>query len=159
MLSMFKNKGYLQAVLLKAEKEVNELPQETLLTIKKSENTSERIHFVTTFDIHSKQGTKTKLQGYFTCMLKNVIYYLKYQCGKGYVGKTNRMVRVQLNEHRSSIYNSQTKITSISQHWAECKHNEAQQRWQVLEEIKTNYVSIDKKLLQKECFWIWKLDT
>ncbi|OCT88465.1 hypothetical protein XELAEV_18017097mg [Xenopus laevis] len=52
-------------------------------------------------------------------------------------------IRVQLNEHHSSIRNSQTKITSISQHWADCKHNVAQLRWQVLEEIKTNYVNID----------------
>ncbi|OCT85406.1 hypothetical protein XELAEV_18023573mg [Xenopus laevis] len=80
--------------------------------------------------LHLTQGTKIILKGYFTCMSKNVIYYLK--CGKGYVGKTNR-----INEHRSSICNSQTKATSISQHWAECKQNVAQLRWQVLEEIKT----------------------
>ncbi|OCT82243.1 hypothetical protein XELAEV_18024759mg, partial [Xenopus laevis] len=58
-----------------------------------------------------------------------------------------------------SIRNLHTKATSVSQHWAECKHNVAQLRWQVLEEIKTNYANIDKKLLQRECFWIWKLDT
>ncbi|OCT76365.1 hypothetical protein XELAEV_18031565mg [Xenopus laevis] len=81
-------------------------------------------------------------------MSKNVIYYLKCLCRKGYVGKTNRMVKVRLNEHRSSIRNAHSKMTSISQHWVECKHNIAQLQWQVLEGIKMGYVNSDKKLLQ-----------
>ncbi|OCT84158.1 hypothetical protein XELAEV_18022300mg [Xenopus laevis] len=66
---------------------------------------------------------------------------------------------MRLNEHRSSIRNAHSKMTSVGQHWTECKHNVAQLRWQVLEEVKSDYVNIDKKLLQHECFWIWKLGT
>ncbi|OCT65679.1 hypothetical protein XELAEV_18041915mg [Xenopus laevis] len=111
------------------------------------------ILFVTTLDIHLKRVRKV-VRKYWPILMtdpstsKNVIYYLKCPCGKGYVGKNNRMLRLCINEHCSSIRNTQTKATSISQHWAECKHNVAQLRWQVLEVIKTNYVNVDKKLLQ-----------
>ncbi|OCT70953.1 hypothetical protein XELAEV_18037867mg [Xenopus laevis] len=234
MLGMFRKKGYPKSILQKAEKEVDALSRETVLTNKKNDTQMERIPSVTTFDVHSKrvrkvirkywpilmndsstsrvfkgyplfaykrdiqppktakqrflgktvvgtfpclscqnfnrvikrdtvlhptQGTQIKLRGYHTCMSKNLIYYLKCPWGKGYVGKTNRMIRLRLNEHRSAIRNAHSQMTSVSRHWTECKHNVAQLRWQVLEEVKANYTNIDKKLLQRECFSIWKLDT
>ncbi|OCT86633.1 hypothetical protein XELAEV_18020315mg [Xenopus laevis] len=59
-------------------------------------------------------------------------------------------VRLRINEHHSAIRNFQTKATPISKHWAECKHNVAQLRWQVLEEMKNNHSNVDKKMLVLE---------
>ncbi|OCT76157.1 hypothetical protein XELAEV_18031349mg [Xenopus laevis] len=179
MLDMFRKKGYPKPVLRKAEDEVDKLTREALLSIKKKEERCQRIPFVSTYDTHSKrncnsiikgntvlhptQGTPIKLRGYHTCLSKNVIYYLKCPRGKGYVEKTNRManrmVRLRLNEHRSSIRNAHSRVTSVRQYWTECRYNVAQLRWQVLEEVKSEYTNSDKKLLQRECFWIWKLGT
>ncbi|OCT82333.1 hypothetical protein XELAEV_18024856mg [Xenopus laevis] len=81
---------------------------------KKKDTQMERIPFVTTFDVHLKRG---------------------------YVEETNTMIRLRLNEHHSSIRIANSKMTSVSQHWAECKHNVSQLRWQVLEEVKANYTN------------------
>ncbi|OCT90662.1 hypothetical protein XELAEV_18019279mg [Xenopus laevis] len=96
---------------------------------------------------------------YHTCMSTNVIYLLKCPCGSAYVGKTNRMVRVRLNEHRSAIRNVKAKPTSVSRHWAEYNHTISQLRWMVLEEVVLKSGNVDQKPLQRETYWIWKLNT
>ncbi|OCT94668.1 hypothetical protein XELAEV_18012353mg [Xenopus laevis] len=100
-----------------------------------------------------------------TCLTKGAVYMLKCPCGKAYVGKTKREIRVRIGEHKRAIDNcdleKQKYVAPVSKHFKEQGHNSKQLRWMVLQIVDTpsrggNY---NRLLLQKETMWIDKLNT
>lgn len=99
-----------------------------------------------------------------------------------YIGQTARPIKTRLNEHKSQIKRHLSKIqevagtvlqvknkldegkkpygeTSIARHFAEAKHNVTDIRWQVIEEINVDAAGRERRLLQREAYWIMTLET
>lgn len=77
-----------------------------------------------------------------------------------------------MTEHRSVIrkYNlekdkihkegSKWRETGVARHFSEMSHNLCDLRWQIIEEIYgKNINEVKKRLLQREVFWIFALET
>ncbi len=81
-----------------------------------------------------------------------MIYLIRCPCGLAYVGKTSRQLRTRISEHHSNIRTGDMR-SPIASHFRQVGHNVT-----VLQ-----YIGIggdyEKKLLQRECFWIYTLDT
>ncbi|XP_041440147.1 uncharacterized protein LOC121400651 [Xenopus laevis] len=132
---------------------------------------------------HPHLGTKHDIKGFFTCDTKDVVYCLKCPCGLTYIGQTSRAIKLRLNEHKSNIRNyrpapllPQTSLKSLknsdvrterikpetllAKHFFMQGHQVSQLRWQVLEKVIFK-PGLDKKkcLLQRECYWIWLLES
>ena len=71
---------------------------------------------------------------------------------------TNRMVKIRIQEHCSSIRckRSNTKLTS---HFIERQHTTQDIRWTVIEQLSDEGTQIEKKLLEYEQRWIYRLST
>ena len=71
---------------------------------------------------------------------------------------TNRMVKIRIQEHCSSIRckRSNTKLTS---HFIEKQHTAQDICWTVIEQLIEGETQIEKKLLEYEQRWIYRLST
>lgn len=109
---------------------------------------------------HPRSGSKIKISGYFTCDSQHVVYMLKCPCGSVYVGKTIRPVKKRICEHKSAIRNRDVR-SPVARHFAREKHNVAQLRFLVLEQVDKHPRGGDRerRLLQRESFWIESLDS
>ncbi|OCT93574.1 hypothetical protein XELAEV_18011249mg [Xenopus laevis] len=85
---------------------------------------------------HPTQGTPVKLKHYATCDTSSVIYLLKCPCGTA-------------------------TDTTVSRHFNSAYHNQSQLRWAVVAVVTPSQRGGDtnKKLLQREAYWIKRLDT
>uniref|UniRef100_A0A803JRB9 Reverse transcriptase domain-containing protein n=1 Tax=Xenopus tropicalis TaxID=8364 RepID=A0A803JRB9_XENTR len=129
---------------------------------------------------HPQYGTRHEVGGFYTCDSKDVIYCVKCPCGLAYVGQTSRPVKMRLNEHKSTIRNykpptqspqrtiqtvrkkeiEKKRETLLAKHFFTHGHQVAQVRWQILEKIQVRQGQDKKKLLsQRECYWIWLLQS
>ena len=52
---------------------------------------------------HPQTGKSIPIKGVITCSTKAVIYLITCPCGKNYVGKTKRELKVRISEHLSTI--------------------------------------------------------
>jgi hypothetical protein len=52
---------------------------------------------------HPQTGRSIPIKGVITWSTKIVIYLITCPCGKNYVGKTKRKLKVRISEHRSTI--------------------------------------------------------
>ncbi|OCT76189.1 hypothetical protein XELAEV_18031384mg [Xenopus laevis] len=114
---------------------------------------------------HPSKGYEIGLKDFATCTTMGVIYMIKCPCGKAYVGKTKRQIRVRIGEHKRSIDNCDLDrmkyVTPVSRHFKTHGHNSKQLRWLVLQVVKfpMRGGNQDKILLQQEVLWIEKLNT
>lgn len=124
---------------------------------------------------HPQKGEKIPSKGFFTCNSSNVIYTIKCPCGKMYIGQTSRAIKIRLTEHKSNIRRYQQKMkdegplttevqnkfgeSTVARHFYEARHNISELRWQIIEEIYRDQVSLGKRLLQREAFWITTFET
>eukprot|EP00079_Xenopus_tropicalis_P036647 XP_017950418.1 PREDICTED: uncharacterized protein LOC108647884 [Xenopus tropicalis] len=127
---------------------------------------------------HPQHGTRHEVGGFYTCDSKDVIYCVKCPCGLVYVGQTSRPIKIRLNEHKSTIRNykpqspsrmmknvkskeiEKKRETLLAKHFFTHGHQVAQVRWQILEKINVKQGQEKKKLLsQRECYWIWLLQS
>ncbi|XP_041446981.1 uncharacterized protein LOC121403153 [Xenopus laevis] len=113
---------------------------------------------------HPITGKKYKLYSYATCDTAGVVYLLKCPCGMVYVGQTSRQVKERIKEHKADIRNFKPNTqtdTSVSHHFHDKVHNQAQLKWQVLEVVRRpeRGGSLTKVLLQQEARWIKKLNS
>lgn len=71
---------------------------------------------------HPQTGKSIPIKGVITCSTKAVIYLITCPCGKNYVGKTKRELKVRISEHRSTIRckNSTDQVTA---HFLEANHS------------------------------------
>ncbi|OCT64703.1 hypothetical protein XELAEV_18045800mg [Xenopus laevis] len=85
-------------------------------------------------------GYEIDLKNVSTCTTMGVIYMLKCPCGKAYVGKTKRRIRVRIEEKKRSIDNCDLDkmkyVTPVSRHFKTHGHNSKQLRWLVLQVVK-----------------------
>lgn len=108
---------------------------------------------------HPQTGKNITLRVSVDCNSVFVVYCIKCPCGKLYVGKTERKIRVRITEHKSLICNRNPN-SSLASHWVELNHTIPQLRFLVLEKI--NILperDIAKNLSQRETWWIKFLNT
>ncbi|OCT82948.1 hypothetical protein XELAEV_18025483mg [Xenopus laevis] len=113
---------------------------------------------------HPTKGTEIPLKTFATCSSTHVVYTLKCPCGMMYIGKTIRSVNTRIKEHKNTIRNFALDTytdTSVSRHFSEAKHHVSQLKWKVLEVVKRPQRggNWDKLLLQREAWWIEKMDS
>ena len=84
-----------------------------------------------------------------------VIYMLKCPCGLSYIGKTRRSLKTRISEHRSTIRTGETK-NLVAAHFVQGGHPISSLRYIGIEMVKMSRrgEDIERKLLQRESFWI-----
>lgn len=109
---------------------------------------------------HPRTGKSYKIKGVITCNTSNVIYMLKCPCGLAYIGKTTRPLKTRISEHRSNIRNHDSK-SPVATHFSLAHHNVSTLRYVGIEQIQLSNRGgdVNNKLLQREAFWIFTLDT
>lgn len=109
---------------------------------------------------HPLTGKKYAIRDFLTCSTANVIYLLKCPCGKTYVGKTNRALKVRISEHRSAIRRHDLN-SSIARHFLALQHQVSQLRFMAIEQVRLPKRGGDliKHTLQRELHWIYELNT
>lgn len=93
-----------------------------------------------------------------TCNTSNVVYLISCPCNKQYVGKTNRPIKTRIIEHNSAIRRKDER-SPVAQHFMEAGHPLSSLSFTVIEHVKESRRggNTEKRLLQRECFWIWTL--
>ncbi|OCT92437.1 hypothetical protein XELAEV_18015492mg [Xenopus laevis] len=89
---------------------------------------------------------------------------LKCPCGQGYIGQTSRTIKTRIKEHRGKICHFKQGSptgTAVSRHFNAANHKHTQLKWMVLEVIQPAQRggNIRQYLLQRDSFWIKRLDT
>lgn len=105
---------------------------------------------VTNKVFHIRQFINSKSTG--------VIYKAHCSCGKDYVGKTTRELRGRVGEHLGDIRHQ--RDTAISRHkWTHHQGNIEHLYFQGIELVRPSVRKgdLNRIILQKECFWIFKL--
>ncbi|XP_078496440.1 H-2 class I histocompatibility antigen, Q7 alpha chain [Lissotriton helveticus] len=64
----------------------------------------------------------------------NVVYAIKCPCGKMYIGKTERKIKIRITEHKSRIRN-ENMTSPLVAHWKEARHTISQLRYFVIEQL------------------------
>ena len=97
------------------------------------------------------------------CKSSKVIYLLDCQkCGAQYVGKSETLFNIRLNNHRKDVNNTEATL-SISKHVWEANHSfNRDAKFTLIEKIKNHNISqtgMDRTLENQEDLWILKLQT
>ncbi|OCT67308.1 hypothetical protein XELAEV_18038598mg [Xenopus laevis] len=98
------------------------------------------------------------IKHFINCKTVGVIYVMKCECGKNYVGKTKREFRRRILEHVGDVLHKRN--TSVANHIIHCNNgNTAMMKFIGVEHIKstTKIGDIDRKLLQCEAQLIYWL--
>lgn len=85
---------------------------------------------------------------------------LKCPCGLAYIGQTSRALKVRISEHRSAIRRGDMD-SPVARHFLERAHPISQLRFLGIELVpKPNRGgNFTEKLLRRELFWIYQLNT
>ncbi len=86
----------------------------------------------------------------------NVIYLIRCPCGLAYVGKTSRPLRTRISEHHSNIRTGDMRCP-IASHCRQVGHNVSVLQYIGIE--KPSRGDYENTFLQRECFWIYTLNT
>lgn len=106
-------------------------------------------------------GFTHNLTQFSNCQTRMCIYLLSCFCKLRYVGSTQRPLKVCLLEHKSRIKN-EIKEAPLVQHCVDMKHEFKDFCCVVLKVITVNagmHSDLNKRLLQRELFWIMRLKT
>lgn len=107
---------------------------------------------------HPRTGKRFGIRGIITCNTKNVIYMLTCPCEKIYIGKTTRPLKQRISEHKSSIRRNDENYP-VACHFNNLSHPLSSLRFQGIEQVTLHRGGdVDRKLCQRELFWIHKLD-
>ena len=103
---------------------------------------------------HLTSGRIFRVRGFITCSTENVIYTLRCECNKIYVGKTTRKLKQRISEHKSSIRRNDINYP-VARHFNECSHPISSLRFQGIEHIEMpRGGDMEKRLCQRELYWI-----
>ncbi len=107
---------------------------------------------------HPRTLKTYKIRQLITCKSTYVIYIIICPCSQLYVGKTTRALRTRMIEHTSAI-RRQDITSSISRHFKSANHSLSDMKFLGIERILPHRRGgdKDKKLLQREAFWIFEL--
>ncbi len=99
-----------------------------------------------------------KIRQLITCKSTYVIYIIICPCLQLYVGKTTRALHTRMIEHTSAIRRPDD-TSSISHHFKSANHSLSDMKFLGIERILPHRRGgdRDKKLLQREAFWIFEL--
>lgn len=105
-------------------------------------------------------GKEYNINKFITCSSSSVIYLLSCPCGLQYIGKTNRQLRVRINEHRSAISRNDPK-SPIARHFSTAPHTTAQLQFIGIDRVTPSRRNraVESKLLQCEAKWIFYMQT
>lgn len=109
---------------------------------------------------HPRTGRDIPIRGTITCASTHVIYLIRCPCGLAYVGKTSRQLRIRICEHRSNIRTGDMR-SPIASHFRQMGHNVSVLKYIGIEKVTkpSRGGDYENKLLQRECFWIYSLNT
>ena len=109
---------------------------------------------------HPHTGKLTSIRGAITCSTTHVIYLIRCPCGLAYVGKTTRAIQTRISEHRSTIRTGDER-SPVAAHFKQAGHNVSALRYIGVERVNKppRGGDQDKRLLQRETFWIHYLNT
>lgn len=109
---------------------------------------------------HHSTGKTYAVKGRITCNTTHIVYLLKCPCNLYYVGKTKRLLKTRICEHKSSIRNCDEK-SSVARHFNQLKHNTTDLKYMGIEVVETPRRGGDRDnlLLKREAYWIHTLDT
>lgn len=109
---------------------------------------------------HPHTGKTISIRGAITCSTTHVVYLIRCPCGLAYVGKTTRALRTRISEHRSTIRLGDER-SPVAAHFKRAGHNVSALRYVGVELVKKPARGGDhnRKLLQRETFWIHYLNT
>uniref|UniRef100_A0A803TWT5 Reverse transcriptase domain-containing protein n=1 Tax=Anolis carolinensis TaxID=28377 RepID=A0A803TWT5_ANOCA len=109
--------------------------------------------------LHPTLKIHIQLRSFTTCITDQVIYVIQCPCGLLYVGMTSRSLKIRILEHRSRIKNKSSESTLYS-HFLEKAHSYTSFTFCALEKITIKpHGDVKRVLLQREAFWISKLQT
>ena len=109
---------------------------------------------------HPHTREKIKVKSCISCSSSYSVYLIKCPCGLCYVGKTKRELRVRITEHKSRIRNHDAK-SPVARHFNEAGHDVCSLRFQGIELVQPlrRGGDRDRRLLQREAYWIHRLQT
>ncbi|CAB1337390.1 unnamed protein product [Coregonus sp. 'balchen'] len=109
---------------------------------------------------HPRTGQRLKIKGLITCMSTNLVNMFKCPCGLSYIGKTCRSLKTRICEHHSNIRTGETKKL-VAVHFLQAGHPISSLRYIGIEMVKMSRRGgdIERKLRQRESFWIHRLNT
>ncbi len=109
---------------------------------------------------HPRTGHNISIRGTLTCASTLVIYLIRCPCGLVYVGKTSRQLRTRISKHRSDIRTGDMRRPMAS-HFTQVGHNIIALQYIGIEKVikPSSGGDYENKLLQRECFWIYTLNT
>uniref|UniRef100_A0A674E9P8 Reverse transcriptase domain-containing protein n=1 Tax=Salmo trutta TaxID=8032 RepID=A0A674E9P8_SALTR len=109
---------------------------------------------------HPQTGKSIPIKGVITCSTKAVIYLITCPCGKNYVGKTKRELKVRISEHRSTI-RCKNLTYPVAAHFLEAGHSISSLRYIGIEHVTLprRGGDLDNLLLKREAAWIFNLKT
>ncbi|XP_066454507.1 uncharacterized protein [Eleutherodactylus coqui] len=99
-----------------------------------------------------------EIRDYINCKSNNVIYMATCTCPKNYIGKTTQQLRRRIQGHLGNI--NRKEATPLSNHMRSVHQGDISQlKFQGLEKIRSygRRGDTDKRLLQKETEWIFRL--
>ncbi len=105
---------------------------------------------------HPRTLKTYKIRQLITCKSTYVIYIIICPCSQLYVGKTTRALRTRMIEHTSAI-RRQDDTSSISRNFKFANHSLSDMKFLGIERILPHRRGGDRKLLQREAFWIFEL--
>lgn len=113
----------------------------------------------TTFK-HPHTGKSIPIKGIITCNTKSVIYLITCPCGKSYVGKTSRELKVRIAEHRSTIRCKNLNYP-VAAHFVEAGHSVSALRYIGIEKVSLprRGGNLERLLSQRENYYIHSLKT
>ncbi len=88
-----------------------------------------------------------------------MIYLIRYPCGLAYVVKILRQLRTRISEHHSD--RTRDMRSPRATHFKQVGHNISVLQYIGIEKVikPSRGGDYENKLLQRECFWIYKLNT
>ncbi len=107
---------------------------------------------------HPQTGKTYKIKQLITCKTTHVIYIMLCSCPLLYVGKTKRALRTRIVEHMSAI-RRQDHTSPVFRHFESAKHSFSDFKFLGIERVLLHRRggNRDRKLLQREAFWIFEL--
>lgn len=100
------------------------------------------------------------IYNFVNCRSMKLVYLISCTCGMQYVGKTGREFRRRIGEHLGDVRNH--RDTAVSRHlWQQHGGDISNIRFQGIERIQPSIRGgdTDRRILQREAFWIFTLQT
>lgn len=109
---------------------------------------------------HPHTGKSIPIKGIITCNTKSVIYLITCPCGKSYVGKTSRELKVRIAEHRSTIRCKNLNYP-VAAHFVEAGHSVSALKYIGIEKVSLprRGGNLERLLSQRENYYIHFLRT